>query len=343
MGNIAGVPSFGWARSVVDAQEWKAMERLSVCGAHSEGSESRDDSEETSTCGAEDSDEEPSAAAPPPALATAITGSSLAQAPMAAIVSKREQESDLLERFPQGTNICDAQQNEVRLVSLGCYCGPKLSFQKMGRGAETLPFDWIRTKFDALLHFMRSDFSGFFHFDTQEFVQDMGSCAFRGPLHSFWHDDPRETSMHERYERRIARFKEIDARTGLVLFVRVASHTGELLRAPELVTELSERFGDGARLLLVLNFQPPGKGAVLVRGMERLMVHLLPSEAHMRGSKNFGTPYVEAVHLALDWALGRPTSARLVPSLEALAAEVKENDWGKSGLGGLVAFEGGGA
>ena len=28
----------------------------------------------------------------------------------------------------------------VQLVSLGSYCGPKLSFQKMGRGAATLPF-----------------------------------------------------------------------------------------------------------------------------------------------------------------------------------------------------------
>jgi len=253
-----------------------------------------------------------------------------------------EQESDMLERLTKGPNRCDEMQNRVRLVSLGCYCGPKLSFQKMGRGAETLPFDWIRTKMEGLLHFLRSDFQGFFDGAPRRLPVpgSSGMVAFRGPLHSFWHDDPTEASMRERYARRINRFQAIDARSGrLVLFVRVAGNTGELRRAPELVDELVARFGDGARLLLVLNFQHRFMGPALVRGHDRLMVHCLSSAAHHRESETFGAPYVEAVRIALDWVLGRSFVAYTASNLEALEGEVTVDDWGKAGLGGLRAFE----
>mmetsp|Transcript_40779 Transcript_40779/g.118145 ORF Transcript_40779/g.118145 Transcript_40779/m.118145 type:complete len:379 (-) Transcript_40779:58-1194(-) len=263
-----------------------------------------------------------------------------AKPPTAAV----EQESDLLERYPKGVTVCDEQQNSVRLVSLGCYCGPKLSFQKIGRGAETLPFDWIRTKLEAVLHFMRSDFDAFYDTATDRVpVPDSsGMIAFRGPMRSFWHDDPTEPSMQERYGRRIARFGDIDARSGgLVLFVRVAGHTDELRRAPELLDGLVCCFGEGSRLLLVLNFQKRAQGPAVVVGLHRLMMYHLPSEAHMRDSANFGTPYVDAVRVALDWALGRPMLARQFPNLEALAAEVTPDDWGSRGLGGLRVYDDG--
>ena len=37
--------------------------------------------------------------------------------------------------------VLSATKDQVQLFSLGSYCGPKLSFQKMGRGAATLPFE----------------------------------------------------------------------------------------------------------------------------------------------------------------------------------------------------------
>lgn len=48
------------------------------------------------------------------------------------------QESDLLENL--GAKYSSTEE-DVQLVSLGSYCGPKLSFQKMGKGAATLPFE----------------------------------------------------------------------------------------------------------------------------------------------------------------------------------------------------------
>merc|ERR1719401_534533 len=34
-------------------------------------------------------------------------------------------------------------KDDIQLVSLGCACAIKMAFKEMGRGAETLPFDWI--------------------------------------------------------------------------------------------------------------------------------------------------------------------------------------------------------
>merc|ERR1719476_178096 len=72
-----------------------------------------------------------------------------------------EQDSDIMERMDNGVFSGSAAAGDVQLVSLGCSCAPKLSFKDIGRGAETLPFDWSRTKVEALLHFIDKDFANF--------------------------------------------------------------------------------------------------------------------------------------------------------------------------------------
>merc|ERR1712232_1156310 len=80
---------------------------------------------------------------------------------------------------------------------------------------------------------------------------------YRSKYHSFWHDDPEDAGMRERYLRRIKRFKEIDARNhnAPVLFVRVAVCTEEINLAEELLAELQKLFGIESRLLLLLDGQ----------------------------------------------------------------------------------------
>ncbi|CAE8600647.1 unnamed protein product, partial [Polarella glacialis] len=161
---------------------------------------------------------------PPAGLRVSLGPQLLAPTPLELPVSTRgvmasrfggQQESDLLEKLGEkhrGSQMCDEETSAVQLVSLGSYCGPKLSFQKMGRGAETLPFDWIRSRMEGILHFLRTDFRGFFEFVTEMKVPSAHQMVmFRGYHHSFWHDDPRDASMHERYTRRIARFWSLDA------------------------------------------------------------------------------------------------------------------------------------
>ncbi|OLQ08033.1 hypothetical protein AK812_SmicGene8533 [Symbiodinium microadriaticum] len=147
-----------------------------------------------------------------------------------------QQESDMLEKSPgkfsgkgallgdkykDAAPLADAETAHVQLVSLGSYCGPKLSFQKMGRGAETLPFDWIRTRMSGILRLLRilpgSNFEGFYDFVTQMRVPDTGLSRCQ--------------QRHERYNRRIARLWDIDSEVRPVLFVRsiVSNEVGETL------------------------------------------------------------------------------------------------------------------
>lgn len=247
------------------------------------------------------------------------------------------QESDLLEQIPPGEREADVELDAVRLVSLGCFCGPKLSFQRLGRGAETLPFDWVRTRREGLLHLMRNDFEGFFDFTTKKPVPGSQMTMFRGYHHSFWHDNPTESSMRERYTRRIQRWKEIDGSRFPVLFVRAAGVLpDELENAPELLRELQDRFGEHCSLLLVLDFQHTCKGAAIVEGHPNLFLYFLGGDAHADGDF---APYSGPVKMALDWVVGRPVEAMSFPSLEAAVDVTDVSTWGLAGLGGLDAFE----
>lgn len=248
------------------------------------------------------------------------------------------QESDLLDRMPiPNTEEIDKGTEHIRLVSLGCFCGPKLSFKKIGRGAESLPFDWMRTRVSGLLHFMREDFDGFFDFVTKKPVPNTGSMImYRGYYHSFWHDDPTDPAMHERYGRRLIRFKNIDAHTMPVLFVRAVACSDELNQSVELLEELKARFGSLACLCLLIDFQTTAQGAALVNGHPNLIVHFLSNSIH---NNSDGAPYGDAVKVAVSWAAGRPIAAMQFVDMETIIKCTDPTEWGLEGLGGFDSFE----
>jgi len=220
--------------------------------------------------------------------------------------------SDLMETLPQGTTCCDEATLAVQLVSLGSYCGIKATFKNIGRGAAHMPFDWMRTRLDGLLHFIRTDFDGFFNYITKVPVPGEDMVLYRSRLHSFWHDDPTSLSVQEKFQRRITRFNGIDAKSRKVLFVRAAAATSELSRAPELLGLLQERFGEQAHLLLVLDHQKTTHGAITVAEHPQLLIYCERAEALDDPFK----PYNAAVERALDWAIGRDVPITAVPSLD---------------------------
>jgi len=252
------------------------------------------------------------------------------------------QESDLLDRMPmpempEGERVADEGTSHIPLVSLGCFCGPKLSFKRLGRGSETLPFDWIRTRIDGVLHFIRNDFEGFYDFVTRAPVPDAGNMVmFRNHNHSFWHDDPTDPCMRERYDRRFRRFFAIDTTDNPTLFVRAAATSSELEYAGELAQELQSRFGLGAHLLMMLDFQVRAEGPGIVEGIPNLLVYYLSSDIH---TDSAGAPYTTPVLAGLDWVAGRPIKAMKFPGLEQVIACADETEWGLNGLGGHLAFE----
>lgn len=257
-----------------------------------------------------------------------------------------QQESDMLEKlgdkYKDAAPLADAETAHVQLVSLGSYCGPKLSFQKMGRGAETLPFDWIRTRMSGILRLLRSNFEGFYDFVTQMRVPDTGHMVmFRGYYHSFWHDDPTEPMMHERYNRRIARLWDIDSEVRPVLFVRSIVSNEEVLQIPELMQQLRQHFGQHARLLMVLESQRQFTGPALVTEDPGVLLYYLSMEVHAKDHPDNPMPYARPTQCALDWVIGREPESELhvFQTLNEAFAVSDPYPGGMQGLGGLIAFE----
>lgn len=255
------------------------------------------------------------------------------------------QESDLMDALPDGQSRKDEETQNIMLVSLGCFCGPKLSFKNIGRGAATLPFDWMRTRHEGLVHFLRdkwdesSNFNGFFEFTSKKVVPGCQMTTYRSYYHSFWHDDPTDPGMHERYKRRIERFNEINANSTPVLFVRTIPTTQELARVPELMDLLIARHGQQSFLLLIIDFQKTAQGAAVVEGMDNIMVHFLSGSKHVNQEGLPAPPYGDAVNLALDWIVGRSVSVMQFDNWEAIIKCADYTEWGLNGLGGLYAFE----
>jgi len=241
-----------------------------------------------------------------------------------------------MEWLPAKEVPADELTDAVPLVSLGCSCQVKFSFKELGRGAETLPFDWIRVSMDGLVHFLETDFDGFFDAPFRIEVPLLKpSCmtAFRSHMHSFWHDDPSNEDMREKYGRRILRFLSIDASDKPVLFVRAIATTDEVPSAGKLADILTCKFGPNASLLMIVDQQGIGAmGPCAVQGRDNLLLYF-------NNTTNGSSPYCEAVRLALDWAVGRKVRAGQVSDLSDAFALARETNWGLVGTSGVASFE----
>jgi hypothetical protein len=225
-------------------------------------------------------------------------------------------ESELMEML--GAHSKNKATDGITLISLGCFCGPKLSFQKIGRGAETLPFDWIRVSFDGLLHFIQTDFEGYFDYVTKKQVPNSHMVMYRSALHSFWHDNPDAPEMREKYERRIKRFSGFHNSPTPLLFVRAISSPSELERAEELLSTLRDKFGELACLLLIADFQKTALGPIMVDDCEDLLVYFLGKEE--RGPVGEMAPYSKPVELAIKWLNGEVLQSGCVATFTELGA-----------------------
>jgi hypothetical protein len=246
-----------------------------------------------------------------------------------------------MESLDNGVFLGSEDTAAVQLVSLGSSCAPKLSFKDMGRGAETLPFDWSRTTVESLLHFIQTGFGGFFDTATNkiQYTDETGTSwtAFRSPIHSFWHDDPTMPAMRERYMRRINRFWNIDAESKPVLFVRSVANSSEISRAKDLRDVLVRKFGKQVHLLVIVDYQgPTALGPCVVTGLDNLLIWSYNTATAQSGA----APYGKIVLEALQWTLDKDKALQYqqFASLQALQSQVKPTDWGMYGAGRVPAF-----
>ncbi|CAL1141752.1 unnamed protein product [Cladocopium goreaui] len=166
---------------------------------------------------------------------------------------------------------------------------------------------------------------------------------FRGYYHSFWHDDPTDPCMCERYNRRISRLGEMNSDEGpQLLFVRSnVSHENmiEVLQVPELMKLLRAKFGKSSRLLLILENQQKFTGPALVDEDDHVMLHYLSMDVHKKSHPDNAMPYARPVECALEWCARKTFACRHFETLKEAFQLAHPYPGGERGLGGLPAFE----
>lgn len=254
----------------------------------------------------------------------------------------------------------------IHVVSLGCFCGVKLSLQHMGLGHAHLPFDWMRTTSAGVAHFVRNRFQGYFSCKTQLNVPDSQLKMQRSEQHSFWHDDIFQEQDREKLERRIDRFQGLSTKSHDILFLRACSSTDELLDVEDLFMALQENFAGGSesgslphRVLLAVfvDGQKAFEGPILHKQLPGLIFYCIgPHE------QNHARAYCEAIASAVTVTLAAigdvnpdsgfavetldrhkatlPPKISIVPSGQFLNETIRYWDGGlNSGFDNLASFE----
>eukprot|EP00441_Pelagodinium_beii_P006958 CAMPEP_0197690788 /NCGR_PEP_ID=MMETSP1338-20131121/108828_1 /TAXON_ID=43686 ORGANISM="Pelagodinium beii, Strain RCC1491" /NCGR_SAMPLE_ID=MMETSP1338 /ASSEMBLY_ACC=CAM_ASM_000754 /LENGTH=124 /DNA_ID=CAMNT_0043273273 /DNA_START=104 /DNA_END=475 /DNA_ORIENTATION=+ len=123
-----------------------------------------------------------------------------------------------------------------------------------------MPFDWIQTRVEGILHYLKNDFDGFLDHSSKErdpysYSSSEAKYIFRDAVHSFWHDDPTNSEDIAKYRRRIARFKALKTSGRRILFVRTVARSKELYQTDDLLGEITTFFGGRAHLLIIVDMQ----------------------------------------------------------------------------------------
>jgi hypothetical protein len=227
-------------------------------------------------------------------------------------------------------------------ISLGCFCGVKLSFRRLGLESATLPFDWNRTRIEKVIEFLQTDFAGFLSdLSGPTPIPDTKLTAFRGSAHSFWHDDLEDPDTRVKLQRRIDRFLHLGASAQPKLFVRVLATHDELASADELYAELVAKFGRcnaSVYLLVVVCAQKKQQETFISAKSPGLMIFFQSPDAT---SGEDAAPFCEPIVWALKHILRQGSSLpRRVASAAALleSGAVARTTIGLDGMHGVASF-----
>lgn len=219
----------------------------------------------------------------------------------------------------------------VPIVSLGSWCGVKAACRGMGISSPTLPFDWVRLALRGVLDALEHDFEGFLSYDGvsfHDFAHPNGEVFF-AQGRSFWHDDLRLAEIHEKYGRRVRRFRDliqtVKARSVPVIFVRAVATTFELFDVDKLL-ECVMRISEPSPVWLLLLLDAQHKsGTILIRDRPNVLIGTV--SRHIDANVEYSVtqpPYVSAYHNALRAMLAlasrglEPPSASHVLSMTTL-------------------------
>jgi len=201
----------------------------------------------------------------------------------------------------------------LQVVSLGSSCAVKITLRRLGLGEATMPFDWMRTRARALIHWIDSEFDGFFRMQERVELtfQNKALKVFRSHMHSFWHNDLDDDGSREQLWRRVARFLElaVDPAGRSLLFVRSVAGTAELSETEFLFEALQRRFEScGRTVYLLVVMEDQGLvGPILHSKYPRIMFWVQPLfEGKLSLEPDLPAPYEDAVSFAVRRVLGDP-------------------------------------
>lgn len=207
---------------------------------------------------------------------------------------------------------CGKSLQEIRsslhIVSLGSTCFTKLTVRRLGLSDVTLPFDWIRSRMEGLLHFLANDFDGFFNFTDKQDVILHGHhmTAYRSPTHSFWHDELEDYEVRAKIWQRVHRFLNLaieDSHASL-LFVRTVATTSELSEIENLFETLEFRKGNKQVYLLVIISGQAVIGPILHAKHDRIIFWAQPTFERLTASVEYEQPFEDAILFGVQYVLG---------------------------------------
>lgn len=207
----------------------------------------------------------------------------------------------------------DCVNQKMQVVSLGSYCGVKISLRRLGLGDASLPFDWMRTSSAGLVHWLTRGFDEFFKVNRVLDVRlnDKDFTIFRSDVHSFWHDDINDPVVREKIWRRIRRFLELDVSSSRdLLFIRSVAGTPDLREVETLFTLLKSLFEKQGRrvFMCVIVEDQPVTGPIFHKEHERLFFWV---QGQFTGTLSLQSPgpYEDAIAFAVRWVQGEPNTS----------------------------------
>lgn len=210
----------------------------------------------------------------------------------------------------------------LEVISLGSSCGVKMTLRRMGLDQANMPFDWIRSSGQGILHWMQNGFADYFNvpFNRVEVTfRDLNMTVYRSSTHSFWHDNIEEPMTWQTLQRRVQRFeglaKDSEHRPArALLFVRAICTTEEITGAEALFNALQQRFGrNGRQVFLLLVIEDQGLvGPILHSSYPNLLFWVQPlATGPLATTGDAPGPYEAAVAFACRRILKDP--AALMP------------------------------
>ena len=175
------------------------------------------------------------------------------------------------------------ETDEPIVVSLGCHCAPAQYITQFGLRNYAFPFDWLfSNNFDGFCDLIENDFASFldpnllnvhpvlpfvvindlYKIEFRHDFPSVGSTQVESILVPNWKDFSIE--VNEKYNRRIARFRDLGNYKSKVFFIRMAYNSGISYEGPKVITRgesvilrdiLKRKFPQTDFALIIVNYE----------------------------------------------------------------------------------------